>query len=226
MPTKNLISSGATLLDEVLGGGIDGAEILHIFGPGGVGKTTIALQFTISVARKGKRVFYVNSGGKFPLIRLKQLTTTDFDRISPLITIMTPESFNEQTKLVSKLDSLLSSDVKLLVFDTIVSLYRKEFGSHADNVMLNRQLNQQFGMIVSIARSLELPVIILNQVRGDIDNEDQFLPVAESVTSYWSTYTLRITRAESKGYREFKLVKGEESEPKIWMMNLQSSGFR
>jgi RecA/RadA recombinase len=92
--------------------------------------------------------------------------------------------------------------------------------------MLNRKLNQQFGLIANVARSLNLAVIVVNQVRGDVDNGEHFLPVANSVASYWGTYHLQITKAESKGYREFKLRKSEESEPRILMMSLQSSGFQ
>ncbi len=226
MSGRNLIPSGIPSLDEVMGGGIGAGEILQIFGPGGVGKTTLALQYTIKATQNGNRVFYVNLEGKFPLVRLKQMTSTEFSKISPLITIVSPGSFHEQSKFVSNLDSLLSPDVTLLVFDTIVSHYRKEYGSNTNNVMLNRKLNQQFGLVASAARSSNLSVIMVNQVRGDISNGDHFLPVAESVTSYWSTYSLQITRAESKGYREFKLTKGKESESTILVMSLQSSGFR
>lgn len=226
MPKPNPLASGIPSLDGALDGGLAKGEILHIYGPGGVGKTTLALQFSVNVAQKEGRVFYVNSEGQFPLVRLKQMAATQFNRISPQITIVSPESFNEQARFVSNIESLISSDVKLIVFDTIVSLYRREYGPNTDNVMLNRKLNQQFGIIANAARSSQFSVIVINQVRGGINSEDQFLPVAESVTSYWGTYSLQITKAESKGYREFKLTKGEESEPKILVMSLQTAGFR
>ncbi|MFX1577076.1 MAG: ATPase domain-containing protein [Promethearchaeota archaeon] len=226
MPKRNLIPSGVLSLDEALEGGLGEGEILHIFGPGGVGKTTLAIQFAINTAQRGNRVFYINLEGKFPLIRLRQMTSSQFSQISPLITIVSPVNFKEQSKLVSNLDSILSPDVKLLVFDTIVSHYRREYGPNTDNVMLNRKLNQQFGLIASAARSSNFAVIVLNQVRGDIDNETNFLPVAESVTSYWGTYHLQIIRAESKGYREFKLTKRDNSESKILIVHLQLAGFR
>lgn len=221
-----LIPSGALSFDEALGGGLDEGEILHIFGPGGVGKTTLALQFAINAARKNNRIFYVNSEGQFPLVRLKQMTSTQFNEISPLITIVSPANFSEQAKFVSNLDSLITPDVKLLVFDTIVSHYRREYGPKTDTVMLNRKLNQQFGLIANVARSQNLAVIVINQVRGDVDNGEHFLPVANSVASYWGNCHLQITRAESKGYREFKLKISEESEPRILMMSLHASGFR
>ncbi len=227
MPSNQLIFSGATVLDELLGGGLRSTEILHVYGPGGVGKTTLALQFSINAARKNFRVFYVYPEGKFPIIRLKQLVPEEFENIAPLITVVSPTSFTEQALLVSRLESLLTPDVQLLVFDTIVSLYRKEYRQASDNLVLNRRLNQQFGMITNLARSRSFSVIVVNQVRGDIGGENEFQPVAYSISSYWSTYSLQITRAKSKGHREFKLIKDEEAgEPEIFTLQLQSTGFR
>ncbi len=224
--TRELISSGIQSIDEALGGGLGTGEIFHIFGPGGVGKTTLALQFALNVVRNGNRVFYVNLEGQFPLVRLKQMTNTLFDKITPLITVVAPDNFKGQSALISNLHSILSSDVKLIIFDTIVSHYRKEHGPNTDNVMLNRKLNQQLAFIAHAARSIGFSVILVNQVRGDLNSGDHFLPVAESVLSYWSTYNLQITRTESKGYREFKLKREEDSEPIILVLSLNSSGFR
>ncbi len=213
-------------MDEALGGGIGVGEILHIFGPGGVGKTTLALQFAVNVARKGDRVFYINLESQFPLVRLKQMTGNLFNQIAPLITVMAPKNFKGQSELISNLHSILSSDVRLIIFDTIVSQYRREHGPNTDNVMLNRKLNQQLALITDAARTMKFSVILVNQVRGDLKNGDQFLPVAESILTYWSTYNLQVNRAESKGYREFKFRKEEDSEPIILVLSLQSSGFR
>lgn len=228
LQSHQLISSGVPVLDALLGGGLRSTETLQIYGPGGVGKTTLALQFSINVARKNLRVFYVYLEGKFPIVRLKQLVPEEFENIAPLITVVSPTNFNEQSLLVSRLESLLTPDVQLLVFDTIVSLYRKEFRQESDNLVLNRRLNQQFGVITNLARSRSFSVIVVNQVRGDISGENEFQPVAYSISSYWSNYSLQITRAKSKGYREFKFIKdeGAAEEPETFALELQSTGFR
>lgn len=51
-----LIPSGIPELDELCGGGIEEGTTTLITGPTGVGKTTLALQFTWGAAQKGKRV--------------------------------------------------------------------------------------------------------------------------------------------------------------------------
>lgn len=218
--------SGVPELDKALDGGLRSNEIFQIYGPGGVGKTTLALQFVIATAKNGYQVFYVNTEGKFPIIRLNQLSGSEFKKITPLVTVVSPTNFNNQARMVSQFDSLIPSSTRLVVFDTIVSLYRRELGESSENFILNRKLNQQLGMIANFALSKSVAVILINQVRGNIEGENDFRPVADSITSYWSTYSLLISRAESKGYREFKLFKSQDSEPLTLVLQLQESGFR
>jgi RecA/RadA recombinase len=226
MPIMKYLPSGAPELDKALGGGLQPTEVFQIYGPGGVGKTTLALQFAIATAQRGYQVFYINTESKFPIIRLNQLSENDFNIITPLITVVSPTTFSDQAQIVSRFDSLISSDTRLVIFDTIVSLYRKELGESSENLILNRKLNQQLGMIANFAISRSVAVILINQVRGGIEGENGFRPVADSITSYWSTYSLQISRAESKGYREFKLFRSQDSEPLTLVLQLQKSGFR
>ena len=218
--------SGAPELDKALGGGLRSTEIFQIYGPGGVGKTTLALQFAIATVKSGFQVFYVNAEGKFPIIRLNQLSGVDFKKITPLINVVSPKNFNNQARMVSQFESLIPSDARLIIFDTIVSLYRKELGESTENLILNRKLNQQLGLIANFAISQSVAVILINQARGSLEGENDFQPVANSITSYWSTYSLQISRAESKGYREFKLFRSQDSEPLTLVLQLQKSGFR
>ena len=220
------LQSGAPELDKALGGGLQPTEVFQIYGPGGVGKTTIALQFAIATAQRGYQVFYVNTENKFPIIRLNQLSGTEFNIITPLITVVSPTTFSDQAQIVSRFESLIPSDTRLVIFDTIVSLYRKELGESTENLILNRKLNQQLGLIANFAISQSVAVILINQARGSLEGENDFQPVANSITSYWSTYSLQISRAESKGYREFKLFRSQDSEPLTLVLQLQKSGFR
>jgi RecA/RadA recombinase len=157
---------------------------------------------------------------------LNQVSGSEFNKISPLINVVSPTNFNNQAQMVSQFESLIPSSTRLVIFDTIVSLYRKELGESSENLILNRKLNQQLGMIANFAISRSVAVILINQVRGNMEGENDFLPVADSITSYWSTYSLQISRAESKGYREFKLFRSQDSEPLTLVLQLKKSGFR
>src|SRR5215467_2040903 len=56
---SEMVSSGVTGLNDVLGGGYPAFRVHLIEGAPGVGKTTLALQFLMDGARRGERVLYV-----------------------------------------------------------------------------------------------------------------------------------------------------------------------
>jgi RecA/RadA recombinase len=226
LSASDVIPSGCQFLDTVFQGGIKVGEIVHIYGPSGVGKTTLALQYAINSARRNYRVLYIDAEKALSLIRLRQLAEGHFDRIAPKISIITPSNFDNQSLLMQKLHDELPSKTRLIIFDTIVSLYRKELGEFPENIQLNRNLNRQLGVLASISKEYPVSVILLNQVRGDDLNEVGFSPVANTIISYWCTKSIRLTKAESKGYRELKLVKGNLDEQNGFVVKLGLSGFK
>lgn len=225
MGTGPLLKSGCLALDQAMKGGLKEHDIVHIYGPSGVGKTTLALQYASSVLRQGFHVLFVDAERAFSLARFRQLVSADFDSLASMISIVSPRTFPEQSNLISQLGRLCPSDVHLLVFDTIASLYRLELGEFGENIRLNRLLSRQLGEIAAFAKTRELTVVLVNQVHGDVESPDGFSPVAASIVSFWCTAQIRIAKAESMGYREFKIVTTDPGESKVFLAKLGNSGF-
>jgi len=225
MQSRPLLKSGCLVLDEATQGGLKNDDIVQIYGPSGVGKTTLALQYATSVLRQGFRVLFFDAERAFSLARFRQLVSSDFDLLAPLLSIVSPSSFLEQAELVSQLSRLCPSNVCLLVFDTVVSLYRLELGEFEDNIRLNRLLSRQLGEIAAFAKARKLAVVLVNQVRGDAESPDGFSPVADPIVSFWCTARIRIAKAESMGYREFKIARRDSTESKVFLAKLGNSGF-
>ncbi len=53
--SREPVSSGVETLDQLLGGGAQSGTSLLVLGPAGCGKTTVAVQFAVSAARRGQR---------------------------------------------------------------------------------------------------------------------------------------------------------------------------
>jgi circadian clock protein KaiC len=54
--TRDIVNSGLTELDELVGGGLHRGTSALLLGPAGTGKSTIALQFAVAAARRGEKV--------------------------------------------------------------------------------------------------------------------------------------------------------------------------
>lgn len=225
MPLGSLLKSGSPALDDEMDGGLKVNEIIQIYGPSGVGKTTLALQFAVSTVLQGHNVIFFDAEKKFPILRLRQMSSDNFNQVSSKISILSPSTLKEQGGLISRLEEIVTGKTRLLVFDTIVSLYRTAMGESEDNIQLNRILNRHLGVLASFVKTHPVSVILINQVRGDLEDPIGFVPVANSIISYWSSRNIRISKAESMGYRELMFEKGS-TKPKILVMKLGASGFK
>jgi DNA repair protein RadB len=185
---KKSISTGCTQLNDLLEGGMFPGEMYLVYGEAETGKTTFAIQCAVSCARKGGKVVFVDSDGSFSPERLSQIANDDFEAVSPLIIIVSPTSFEEQSRVIDRLDELLTEKFGLFVVDTVTSLYREELGVNTSrNFMLNRKLNGQIASLAQIAKTRRMVGLITSQVynvflQGTVSTE----PVATRVLKFWS----------------------------------------
>ena len=96
MGESDKISTNSSV-DEILNGGVEKGVISQIFGPPGSGKTNIALQLSVEVAKTGKKVIFVDTEGGISVDRIRQIAKDSFDEVANNIIIL--ESFFNLVKL-------------------------------------------------------------------------------------------------------------------------------
>ncbi|MEA2090065.1 MAG: AAA family ATPase [Thermoproteota archaeon] len=188
------ISTGCTQLNDLLEGGVFPGGLYLVYGEAETGKTTFAIQCAVDRARKGLKAFFVDSDGTFSPERLSQIAYNDFEAVSPLIILVKPTSFEEQSHVIDQLDELLTKKFGLLIVDTVTSLYREELGGSTNrNFMLNRKLNRQIASLAQIAKTHRIPVIITSQVRNVfLQGRISVEPVATRVLKFWSDRVIHL----------------------------------
>lgn len=187
------ISTGCSLLDNLLEGGMSSGGLYLVYGQAETGKTTLAIQCAADCARKGLKTFFVDSDDAFRPERLLQMAHDDFKTVSPLIILVKPTNFEEQSSVIDQLNELLTEKFGLIVVDTVTSLYRQELGQSNRNFMLNRKLNRQVASLAQIAKIHRVPVLIISQVhniflRGRVSTE----PLATRVLKFWSDKVIHL----------------------------------
>ncbi len=179
------IPSGSKILDKMLEGGYDSDVITTIYGPAGSGKTNLVLLCAINVARKGKKVIYVDTEGSFSLERLKQIAL-DYKKILNYFIFLKPTNFNEQKKSFEKLKDIINDKIGLIVVDTIAMLYRLELGKAEDVYEVNRELGKQLSYLAEISRKKNILVLITNQVYADFEDKNKVNIVGGDILKYSS----------------------------------------
>ena len=224
---ETFVKTNCISLDYLLNGGFPTKTVSLVYGEAETGKTSLAIQCAVSCARKGLRSLFIDTDGTFSFERLSQIAKNDFEQISPLIIIMRPTSFQDQSKAIDQLEKVITDKFGLIIVDTITSLYRVELDEMKETYTANRELNRQLAVLTQIARNCGIAVIIISQVRSILfEGTVRTRPVAARVLNYWSDLVLNMIHSDQR--RVIKIVL--EKHPKIKelgkiFVQIQSSGL-
>jgi DNA repair protein RadB len=216
------LSSGTKIIDELLDGGAEQGSITNFYGPPGSGKTNIGLLFTLSGLKHGKTI-YIDTENGFSTERFFQIGGTKEDLKQVLYE--TPTNFKEQIKAIQKLKNL---DIKLVVVDSVVSLYRLEINK--DNFTeVNKDLAKQLAILSFIAKEKKIPVIVTNQVYSV--NSDEIELSGRDVVKYWSKCLVEIKKVDDNRRlailrKHRSLPEGRKAEFEITSSGIDKAKFR
>jgi DNA repair protein RadB len=236
------ISAGSYDLNKWLFGGYEKDIITVIYGAPGTGKTNFSLLATVSQAKKGNKVVYIDTEGGFSIERIKQLCETsqngnqevDYQKVLSNIFLLKPTNFNEQKKSFEELLKYLKQEISLIVVDGMTMLYRLDFADarkeDANSIeekdiremqKVNDELVRQMRTLAEIARKQEIPIILTNQVYKW--NEESKM-VGGDIMKYWAKCLIELIN--DKGKRIAFLRKHRSMPEKEFEFEIKNSGIR
>ncbi len=220
------ISAGSYDINKWLYGGYDTDIVTVIYGGPGTGKTNFCLLASVSQAKKGNKVIYIDTEGGFSVERIKQLAEREYEKVLKNIFILKPTSFSEQKKSFETLYRLLKKEASLIIVDGMTILYRLEFAlardkGEIDMHRINSELVRQIKMLAEIARKREIPVIVTNQV---YNWEDSVKMVGGDILKYWSKCEIELDN--EKGRRTAYLRKHRSLPEKSLQFHITNEGIK
>jgi DNA repair protein RadB len=189
---KIKVSSGSDVFDDFLEGGYEKDVLTTIYGPSGSGKTTLCKLAAIAMARKKKKVIYIDTEGGFSRERMKQLTGDELEETLKYIVILKPTSFKEQVKALEKLKNIVNEKIGLIIVDTLTIFYRLELSKGEDIKETNNKLIWQVSYLTEIARKKQIPMIVTNQVYSDFSKKDDYKMVGGDILRYNSKCLIKL----------------------------------
>jgi DNA repair protein RadB len=200
--TDDIIPSRCEPLDDLLGGGFTVGEVVVVYGEARTGKTTLALQTAIEAARRGLKVIYVDADHSFTHQRFTQLVGEE-PEAGERILLFFPDTFSAQTNLVESIENYLTTRTRLVIIDTITSLYRVSLGSAQQTFVLNRELNRQLAYLSEVAARHKLVVLLTSQVHARLDFPfGRIEPVARRTLAHWPRTIIRLKNASEQSRKE------------------------
>ena len=225
---QKFVPTGCISLDKLLGGGFPADGVSLIYGEAETGKTSLAVQCAVNCARRGYKSLFIDADGTLSSERLSQIAEYDYEKVSPLIIIMRPTTFQEQVKTMDHLEKMITRKFGLIVVDTITSLYRVELNNTKEAFASNRELNRQLAVLTQIAKTRGVAALVISQVRSiPLGEKVEMEPVATRVLNYWSDVVLDLKQTGQT--RVIKVLC--EKHPKIkgtgfCYVKIESTGIR
>lgn len=187
------ITTGSSVLDNLLEGGYEKDIVTTIYGQAGTGKTNLCM---ICAARNiEKKTIYIDSEGGFSIERLKQITP-EYKEVLGKILFLNPVNFDEQKRVFERLKKLVNEKIGLIIFDSVAMLYRLEVGRTRNVQAVNKELGLQISWLTEIARKKKIPVLVTNQVYTDFEDKEKTFMVGGDVLKYGSKCLVELKREE------------------------------
>ena len=186
-----LISTGLLGLNDMLGGGIVAGTIIDIFGPGGGGKTQLAMQISLNSLQDGIVLYQDTTGGFRPermlqLIKIKNLQSSLLDNMIVARITNTAEQF-EYVKKISELAP------KLVIIENITDLFTFEYSRETNSLEKHVRFMEYMHLLSMTAINTRIPIVVTNIVRNS-DNQE-----IESLNKSISMFTHKKIKLEKDG---------------------------
>ncbi len=202
------ISTGAKSLDELLGGGVEAKAITETYGKFASGKTQLGFQLSVNVQKPiekkglGGKALFIDTEGTFRPDRIESIAKAaemDPKEVLENIFVVRVTSTDQQILAVERADKLVKeSNIKLIIVDSLMSLFRSEFLGRGALGERQQKLNAHIHKLQRLADSYDLAVYITNQV---MDNPailfgDPTTPVGGNIVAHAATTRLYMRKSK------------------------------
>ncbi|MER5175099.1 MAG: DNA repair and recombination protein RadA [Candidatus Nitrosocosmicus sp.] len=207
---KNIgkISTGSKNFDHLLGGGIETKSITEVCGEYGTGKTQLCHTACVTVQQdyskgglKGSAL-YVDTENTFRPERIESISRLkNLDSLQILDNIIVAKAYSSSHHelILSEASKIIDShNIKLMIIDSIISLYRSEFIGLSALSERQQRLNKLIHIIMRIAETFEIAVLLTNQVQSTPDSMfggSSFKAAGGNIMAHSSTYRIFLRRS-------------------------------
>ena len=167
------LTTGSDSFDNLLGGGLETQAITEAFGEWGSGKSQIAMQLSVNVqlpVDKGGlegEALIIDSEHTFRPERVIQMAKRfelDPQKVLKNITIARAYSTDDQMIMAEKaMDLIKEKNIKLIVVDSLTSLFRSEYTGRGTLATRQQKLNRHLSTLHKLADLNNIVVYVTNR---------------------------------------------------------------
>ena len=207
------ITTGSDQFDALLNGGIETMSVTELFGEFRTGKTqichTLAVTTQLPYNLKGGngKVAYIDTEGTFRPERIAQIAERfGVDQNAVLDNILVARAYTHEQQfdlLVEIAARMAEESFRLLVVDSITSLFRVDFSGRGELSERQQKLGKMMNKLTKISEEFNVAVVITNQVMSDPGGGAMFVvdpkkPIGGHVIAHASTTRLYLRKGKGE----------------------------
>jgi DNA repair protein RadA len=231
------ITTGSKSLDKLLGGGVETRSATEFFGEFGAGKTQIAFQLSVNVQLPQEKgglegsTLFIDTEGTFVPARIRSMAEAlGLNPEKTLQNIFWIRALNSDHQIAiveGAKDFIQSHNVKLIVVDSVTSLFRSEYPGRENLAVRQQKLNMHLHSLLRLAEVYNLAVVVTNQVMAtpDMFYGDPTRAVGGNIIGHAPNN--RVYLRKSKGQKRIaRLVDSSYLEPGEVVFEITPEGVR
>ncbi|QLH05138.1 DNA repair and recombination protein RadA [Nitrosopumilus oxyclinae] len=204
------ITTGTNCLDTLFDGGIETQALTEVYGEFGCGKTQFAHTMSVMVQKSKEEgglegsVLYIDTENTFRPERIVSIAKAhDMDPEKVLDNIIVARAYNSSHQILILEEAgpvIEENNVKLIVADSAVGLFRAEYLGRGTLSVRQQKLNHFVHLLSRIAETYNCAAIATNQVMAspDVFFGDPTRPIGGNVVAHTSTYRIYFKKSGKK----------------------------
>ena len=204
------ISTGTDCLNTLFGGGVETQALTEVYGEFGCGKTQFCHTLCVMVQKGvqdgglGGGVLYMDSENTFRperIVSIAQANGMDPQQILDNIIVARAYNSSHQVLILEEAGAIIrENNIKLLVADSAVGLFRSEYLGRGTLSERQQKLNHFVHLLVRIAETYNIAAVATNQVMASPDSffGDPTKPIGGNVVAHTSTYRIYFKKSGKK----------------------------
>ena len=204
------LTTGSSMLDKLLGGGIESQSITEFYGEFGSGKSQICHQLCVNVQLPpeqgglGGAALYVDTENTFRTERIFQMAQNlGLEPEEALKKIIFAEAYtsDHQMFLLENADKVIKENgVRLIIVDSLTSHFRSEYLGREMLAERQQKLNKHLHRLIRLARGFNAAAVVTNQVmsKPDVFFGNAVHPVGGHIVAHTS-HTRVFLRKSARG---------------------------
>jgi|GEM_PF-1789501 recombination protein RecA len=216
MPDRrdNLFKLDIPGFNYILGGGLPRGQIIHIYGPEGTGKTTLAMHIMASIQKQGGRVYCLDSENSMDCNVAKNIGV-NVDEVRYL-----KEMPNGETALDIGEKAIRANLCDCLIFDSVAALVPEAVkeGSNLDKHIGDkaRMISQGLDKLNNATVNSNAVIVFVNQLRANISkmpNARQWITPGGKALPFYANVNIHVSRVAP--LKEGEKVIGQQVKLKV-----------